>query len=175
MALAEDIVVRFLVSHRALLLAFIRGIVRDCDAADDVYQEVCVSAVLKRSEIEDEDHLRNWCRQAARFKAIDALRKSSSHAFVMEQAVLDLVEADWAERKNDVVESHRGALRTCLEQLSPYVQELIRLRYSEGLSGTRLAEALNRQVNTVSVALSRAHNALEECIRTRLAEGGAES
>ncbi|NNE34903.1 MAG: sigma-70 family RNA polymerase sigma factor [Rhodothermales bacterium] len=173
--MAEDIVIRFLVSHRSHLLAFIRGIVRDRDVADDVYQEVCVSVVLKRDEIEDEDHLRNWCRQAARFKAIDVLRKQNSQAFVMDQAVLDLVEADLTQREDGVVDRHRGALRACLEQLSPYVQELLRLRYGEGLSGVRLAEALDRQVNTVSVALSRAHNTLETCIRTRLADSGDES
>ena len=175
MGLAEDVVVRFLVGHRSHLLAFIRGIVRDRDVADDVYQEVCVSVVLKRGEIEDEEHLRSWCRQAARFRAIDALRKRNSQAFVLDQAVLDLVEADLAQRKDEVVEHHRGALRECMKELSPYVQKLLQLRYGEGLTGARLAEALDRQVNTVSVALSRAHHTLETCIRTRLAESGAES
>jgi RNA polymerase sigma factor (sigma-70 family) len=175
MGLPEDIVIRFLVSHRSHLLVFIRGIVRDRDLAEDVYQDVCVSVVLKRDEIEDVGHLRNWCRQAARFRAIDALRRRNSEAYVMDQAVLDLVEADWAGRDDKAVEHRQGALRACLEQLSPYVQELIRLRYGEGLSGAGLAEALNRQVNTVYVALSRAHNTLAACIRTRLAESGAES
>jgi RNA polymerase sigma-70 factor (ECF subfamily) len=175
MGLTEEIVVRFLVSHRSHLLAFIRGIVRDRDLAEDVYQEVCVSVVLNRDEIEDAVHLRNWCRQAARFRAIDALRKRNSQAFVMDQAVLDLVEADWAGRDDDAVDRRHGALRACLEQLSPYVQELIRLRYDEGLTGAGLAKALGRQVNTVYVALSRAHNTLATCVRTRLAESRVES
>ena len=175
MGLTEEIVVRFLVSRRSHLLAFIRGIVRDRDLAEDVYQEVCVAVVLKRDEIRDVGHLRNWCRQAARFRAIDALRKRNSQAFVMDQAVLDLVEADWEERDDQTFDRRRNALRTCLEQLSPYVQELIRLRYGEGLSGAGLAKALDRQVNTVYVALSRAHNTLATCVRTRLAESGVES
>jgi RNA polymerase sigma-70 factor (ECF subfamily) len=175
MSLTEEIVVRFLISHRSHLLAFIRGIVRDRDLAEDVYQEVCVTVVLKRDEIDDVGHLRNWCRQAARFRAIDALRKRNAGAYVMDQAVLDLVEADWAQRDDQTFERRREALRTCLEKLTPYVQELIRLRYGEGLSGAGLAKALDRQVNTVYVALSRAHNTLATCIRTRLAESGAES
>ena len=175
MGLTEDIVVRFLVSNRPHLLAFIRGIVRDRGLAEDVYQDVCVSVVLKRDEIDDVGHLRNWCRQAARFRAIDALRKRNSGAYVMDQAVLDLVEADWAQRDDQTFERRHDALRACLEQLSPYVQELIRLRYGEGLTGAGLAKALNRQVNTVYVALSRAHNTLAACIRARLAESGAES
>ena len=175
MGLAEDIVVRFLLSHRSQLLAFIRGIGCDRDLAEDTYQEVCVSVVLKRDEIEDAAHLRNWCRQAARFRAIDALRKRNVQPIVVDQAVLDLVEADWAQRDDELVEHRHRALRACLEQLSPYVRELIRLRYSEGLSGAALAKALDRQVNTVYVALSRAHNTLAACVRTRLAESGAES
>ena len=93
----------------------------------------------------------------------------------MDQAVLDLVEADWAQRDDQTFDRRRDALRTCLEQLSPYVQELIRLRYGEGLSGAGLAKALDRQVNTVYVALSRAHNTLATCVRTRLAESRVES
>ena len=41
MGLAEDIVVRFLVSYRSHLLAFIRGIVRDLDLAEDVHVIRC--------------------------------------------------------------------------------------------------------------------------------------
>jgi len=175
MGLTEEIVVRFLVSHRSDLLAFIRGIVRDRGLAEDVYQEVCIAVVLKRDEIQNASHLRNWSRQAARFRAIDALRKLNSQAFVMDEAVLDRMETDWAERDDQACEHRHNVLRACLSQLTPYVQEMIRLRYSEGLTGARLATALNRQVNTVYVALSRAHNTLATCIRTRLAESGAES
>ena len=107
MGLAEDVVVHYLISHRSQLLAFIRGITLDRNTAEDVYQDVCVSVVLKRDEIENEDHLKNWCRQAARFRAIDALRKHKSQAFVMDQAVLDLVEADWTEREEEIVDQHR--------------------------------------------------------------------
>ena len=76
MGLAEDIIVRFLVSHRSHLVAFIRGIVRDRDLAEDVYQEVCVSVVLKRDEIEDTGHLPNWSRQAARFWILPSMEMS---------------------------------------------------------------------------------------------------
>ncbi len=41
MGLAEDIVVRFPVSHRSHLLVFIREIVRDRDLAEDVYVIRC--------------------------------------------------------------------------------------------------------------------------------------
>lgn len=174
MGLTEETVVRFLVSQRSQLMAFIRGIVRDSNAADDVYQDMCVSVVLKRDEITDENHLRNWCLQAARFRAIDSLRKRDSQAYVMDESVLDLVAADWSKREGEVVESHKTALRACLDTLSPYVRELLRLRYDEGLTGTRLAESLGRQSNTVAVALTRAHNTLENCVRTRLAASGVE-
>ena len=57
----------------------------------------------------------------------------------------------------------------CLEQLSPCAQNLVKLRYAEGVSGERLAEVVDRSLNTVYVALSRIHRSLGDCIKQRLA------
>ena len=58
----------------------------------------------------------------------------------------------------------------CLEKLSPYARRVVELRYVEGLTGSRLAEALNRNLTAAYVAVSRINKTLAECVRNRMAE-----
>ena len=63
----------------------------------------------------------------------------------------------------------REALRQCVGKLSDYAQTLVRLRYGNELKGASLAQALNKPINTVMVALSRTNKNLARCVRSQLA------
>ena len=67
----------------------------------------------------------------------------------------------------------RKALRECVEKLSPYARQLIRMRYVDDLSAQDVAERLNRSPNTIYVALSRTYRHLADCVERRLAREGA--
>ena len=66
-----------------------------------------------------------------------------------------------------------GAVRACVKKLSPYAQQLIRMRYVDELSALEVAERLNRSPNTIYVALSRTYRYLAGCVERRLAREGA--
>jgi RNA polymerase sigma-70 factor (ECF subfamily) len=157
-----------LLRERVKLLAYIRSIVRDDHLAEDVFQDVAVLAVRKCDEIRDGGHFLAWMRLTSRHRALKTLRQRQ-HQRLLDEALLDRLDEQWAEYDRassaDLVE----ALRVCLERLSPYARNLIELRYAEGLSGQRLAEVVDRSLNTVYVTLSRIHRSLGECIRQRLA------
>jgi RNA polymerase sigma-70 factor (ECF subfamily) len=164
----QESLVILLLRERVKLLAYIRAIVRDDHLAEDVFQDVAVLAVRKRHEIQDGRHFLAWMRLSSRHVALKLLRHRR-HQPLLEETLLDRLEAEWAEHDHassaDLVE----ALRRCLDRLSPHARNLVRLRYGEGLSGVRLAEVLDRSLNTVYVTLSRIHRSLGECIRQRLA------
>jgi RNA polymerase sigma-70 factor (ECF subfamily) len=149
-------------------LAYAGAIVRDDHLAEDIFQEVAVIAMRKREEIRDAAHFLGWMRQTARHRALKALR-AMHRSPTMEESLLDLMDEQWAEHDATPSGELMEALRRCLEELSPYARSLVRLRYVEGLSGGRLAEAVGRELNTVYVALSRTHRALADCIRRRVA------
>ena len=70
---------------------------------------------------------------------------------------------DWDER--------RRAIDLCLKKASPAAEKLLKLRYLEDLKPAEIAKRLNTTANSVSVRLSRARDALKECLEKRL-EGG---
>jgi RNA polymerase sigma-70 factor (ECF subfamily) len=157
-----------LLRERVKLLAYIRAIVRDDHLAEDVFQEVAVLAVRKREEIRDRRHFLAWMRLAARHRAMKLARRQHRY-LLLDEALLDQLDEQWAEHDmssgTDLVE----ALRYCVERLSPHARNLVKLRYVDGISGLRLAEVVDRRPNAVYVALSRIHRSLGDCIKQRLA------
>lgn len=59
-------------------------------------------------------------------------------------------------------------LGECLGRLSPREQELLRLRYHEGLQPSTLAPRLRLSPGAVRVALTRIRQALRTCIEAKL-------
>lgn len=171
MPIDHDNVVRVLMRDRAKLYAYIWAIVHDEHLTEDVLQEVCALVVSKQDEIESEAHLLGWTRRSARYVALRMLEKHQRFHVGLSEKVLDLMESDW--RRIDQMETSDAidALRRCLAKLTPYASRLIHLRYVEGIKGTRLAEAVDRKLETVYSALSRTHRALSDCIRNQLAGG----
>jgi RNA polymerase sigma-70 factor (ECF subfamily) len=143
--------------------------VRDDHLAEDIFQEVAASAVQKCDEIRDTQHLLAWVRLTTRRRALKLCRRRRQQCLFRNEALIDLLDEQWAEHDLAPASDLVDALRRCLEELSPYARTLVNLRYAEGISGVRLAEAVGRRLNTVYVALTRIHRSLGDCIRRRLA------
>ena len=169
MALDEATIVRELWRQRIGLVAFIEVIVHDEHLAEDVFQEISVAALQKRSQINDAAHLKHWLLQAARFYGVAALRKTSRQRVIFNDQLLDRIEAAWTQHDAGVISDQSAALKTCLERLSPYARRIIELRYGQGITGQDLAHALGRKVDTIYKALTRTHQTLADCIRAALA------
>lgn len=172
MGLEHDEIVRLLLSGRVLLLAYIHSIVRDSHLAEDVLQEISVLAVRKREEIVDEAHFRAWIRRAARLEAMNVLRRHQKLSTAMPEPVLEALEVHWDNRDEEWAADRIDALRQCVGRLTSNSQQLLRMRYHEGVSGISLAERLGKPVNTIYVALSRIHRALADCVARRMAAQG---
>jgi RNA polymerase sigma factor (sigma-70 family) len=167
MGLSQEDVIHGLWKDRAKLLAYIGAIVLNehHDLAEDIYQDVVVLALQKASEIESQQHLIGWARKAAKFKAIDYLRRNKLHPKHLSPDVLDLMEQQWEEAWKVGSLSMVGALRACLKQLTPRARKLIDLRYGDQLDGASIAQILGVKVHSIYMALSRIYHTLEECIR----------
>jgi RNA polymerase sigma-70 factor, ECF subfamily len=175
MGLSQEEVIHGLWKDRAKLLAYIGAIVlnQHHDLAEDIYQDVVVLALKKAEEIENQQHLLGWARKAAKYKAIDYLRRNKLQPKHLSPDVLDLMEQDWEEAWKVTSPSMVGALRACLKKLTPRARNLIDLRYGDQLDGTSISQILGVKVHSIYMALSRIYRTLEECIRRQnAAEGG---
>ena len=160
--------VRVLISHRVVLMAYIRSIVQDDYLAEDVFQDVCVLAYQKQKKIKDETHLLGWLRITARYESLKAIRKRSTARVQFDSDLLDLLDSHWAHFEKQPNSEIIPALRHCLDKLTDNARRMIQLRYVECISGKALADALDRKLNTVYVALTRIHRTLADCIGHQL-------
>lgn len=171
MALDQNTTVRIVMRERVKVFAYIWSIVRDEHLAEDVFQEVAMLVLEKREELRDPEALPVWMRRTARHRAMQALRRQARRPRPLDEAVLDRLEATWDRYDHDQASDRVEALRECLAKLTPRAQQVMKLRYADGLSGQELARSTGRKLESVYMALSRIHNRLADCVRRRLAEG----
>lgn len=157
------------VRHQTQLKAFVVALSPGFAQADDVLQEVFLTVTAKAHEFDLDGSFLAWGRTIARFKLLEARRSSDRPSLSPE--VLDSLAAscpdDWAG------EERLDALTGCIGELAPKAREIVQLRYQREHSPTEISRLLDRTVNSVNVALSKARVALRECMERRLSGEGA--
>ena len=164
----RETVVRTLDTDRAKLLAYAWSMLRDHHAAEDLYQDLLIVAMGQFESFNDDVHLLKWSRVTLRNKAMEFLRRSRPQTMSLDLDVIDQLESHWNQLDSHHSAEVIDALRRCLESLTPNARQLIELRYVQGLRGTDVAKATDRQPHTIYVALSRAYKALGDCINARM-------
>lgn len=167
MLTGEDVAAALL-AERLALTAYVATVTRDFHLAEDVFQEVCVKAVGRAAEFESARHVINWARVAGRNRAVDVIRVRDGRYLGLSEEMLAALAVEWPGREQ--ADATHEALAHCLEQLTPYNRELLRLRYFERRSGADVAAALGRKLETIYQALARIHKTLGDCVRKRLGE-----
>jgi len=170
MSVDQETALRTLLNHQAKLTAFAWSIVRDRHTADDVFQEVLIRAARSHGDIESLDHLLNWARTVARRVAIDLLRADARRPLALDDDVLHQLEHDWRQHDDRTDDRTAEALEHCMKSLTDRTREVLRLRYSEGLTGEQVAFQLNRPAATIYQLLTRTYRTLADCIRRRINE-----
>jgi RNA polymerase sigma-70 factor (ECF subfamily) len=170
----KDLTRQFL-GQRHLLLAFIYGLVRDWDAAEEILQEVWIRLAESEPKGMTIDSIEKWCRGVARNLVLQHLRQKRSGRVVADSRIVELAERAFDE--HDMAEavwsSRRGWLYDCLERLPDKSRRLLQLKYGEGLRVAQIAEHLQHSQDAIFKALSRIRRALADCVeRRRVLEGG---
>lgn len=161
MGLEADVVVGTLLRHRQRLVSVAAAHVRNAHDADDLFQQVVMSAIEHRGEIRDADHLLPWSIRVLRQRAIDLARKRQLRS--LSDEVLDLLEAEWCEPDADRIDRAENLWR-CIGQLTNTVQSVLVMRYFDGMTVQAIADRLRRKPDAVYQMLSRAHRALRSCV-----------
>jgi RNA polymerase sigma-70 factor (ECF subfamily) len=156
-------VVGWLLEEQVKITAYTKTVVGDWAAAEDVFQEVCVRAVRESHNLETQEHAVRWGMKVARNAALDRLRRRKVRAQVLSPEVLDLVAEEWevdAERE----QKQTAKLIQCMEQLTPRVRAILKLRYEDGLKSSGIADAMNQKVESIYKTITRAHAKLRQCM-----------
>lgn len=167
----EDFIRLFTQAQRSLYLSIL-PLVQTTNDADEVLQETNVVILNKWSQFEPGTNFLAWCRAIARLEVFRFRRSRHHRMHLLGDDVIDLLARQIEEHSGDL-ELRRSALSECLGKLRDSDRELIQRRYAPGATGDDVAQQLGRPANSVYQSIGRVRRVLLECIRRRLAAGGA--
>lgn len=154
-------------SHASAILMFLCRQVPTREDAEDVLLEVFQAAI--ESEILadlDESKQRAWLWTAARNKATDHYRRKLRRptSFMgLEEAAEVLFENESSAPEVVALRQERYAeLRTHVSSLPELQQEILRLRFAQGLKCSEIAQKLNKSHPAIRTMLSRSLNFLRD-------------
>src|SRR5262245_2880624 len=125
MGLSSNTIVQILLRERVRISASVMAILRDAHAADDVFQQVVLQALEGREHFREPEHPLAWALRVARHRAIDALPRHATRR--LDDAVLNLLEQQWAAAPADDVSARAEALHRCMDKLPESARQLLRL------------------------------------------------
>jgi RNA polymerase sigma-70 factor (ECF subfamily) len=166
MDLEPDIIVQVLLRERLRVTALAAAVVRDVHSADDIFQQVVLSALEVAAQFRDTDHVLAWSFRAARHRVLDLARSRRLRSLPDE--VLDLMESRWIDPASSANTDRGEALHRCLGRLATPARQLLKLKYAEGLSAAAIAVKTHRTSGAIYQNLCRIHRALRDCVESEL-------
>jgi RNA polymerase sigma-70 factor (ECF subfamily) len=118
--------------------------------AEELAQDVFVSAHRHLSKIVSDEHLLFWLRRTVCHRAIDRLRRRPRHPPLPLDGAEEMPHPDVSH--DPLLERH---LRQMVLQLPPMARAVILLRYQEDLDPPDIAGVLGMPLNTVKSHLKR--------------------
>ena len=161
-----DIVTRY---HRRIV-GYIVGLVVDRHMADEIAQEVFLTAHQSLEKFDHRSSFVTWLIGIARNKSISALRRQSARRHreaIAGQQIIRNWELECAEASRSNQLDQIDALQLCIENLKPKHRELLDRRYQDNESIVSIAKTMNRQATSVRMIFMRLRTALAECVNRK--------
>lgn len=157
-------------THQAGIRAFVRPLVPDAHAADDIFQEIALVLWENFDRYEQDRPFLPWARGIAWNKVLKARaqanRLPSPFSPEMLEHLYTLIDAQ-DDRSSDA----QAALEQCLKHLPDNSRSLLTQRYAHDLSLERIAAKFGKTPSAIHMTLSRLRKRLRECIEARLKSG----
>lgn len=153
---------------------YLRARMRDWASADDLAQDVFVTAFLKIRDFRGESTVEIWLRGIARNHLRNFLRKHREEAVGGSgelQALLDQSCDHWD--REGVADGRLQALRECLAQLPEQATALLKERYVKDRNVREIAKESGRGYSALAMQFLRMREVLAECIERKLQTGEA--
>jgi RNA polymerase sigma-70 factor (ECF subfamily) len=142
---------------------YVRAVVRDRAAAEDVLQETALVLFRKFAEYDEQRPFLGWALGIARFQVMGMQRDAARGKVVFDDEVLAKFTESWTEQASEVSE-RSVTLESCIERLAGHAQRLVKLRYFEEFNAEQIAEQLGGTGASIRMTLQRIREQLRACI-----------
>jgi RNA polymerase sigma-70 factor, ECF subfamily len=156
--------------YQSAIAAYIRSLLPTHPDYMDILQEVNVTLWKKRDKYRPGSNFKAWAFSIARYQVMNARRKmvvDSSRLIFSEELISILAEASPYENE-PVVERKLAALNLCLGEISCKNRELLKVRYSDGITIEEYARQHERNPGTIRATLRRLRATLQHCVKIKM-------
>jgi RNA polymerase sigma factor (sigma-70 family) len=173
--MSDPQLIRELLRHQGDFMAYLMAMVRDLDAAEEIFQNVAVVVMQYAGDpasapVRD---FRAWAKEIVRRQALLHLRTKGRAARITptEPELLEQIDRAFDDDATDAGERQRevDALRDCAARLPDAQRRLVALRYEGRASFDAIGTAVGRTAAAVQRALSRTRRMLHDCVAAKLA------
>jgi RNA polymerase sigma-70 factor, ECF subfamily len=137
-------------AHQDLVYTLALRMLKVPEDAEELAQDVFVSAHRHLAKITCAAHLLFWLRRTVCHRAIDQLRRRPLHAALPLDTVAEVAVADVS--RDPLLERR---LRDLVSRLPPMARAVVLLKYQEDLDPSEIATTLDMPLNTVKSHLQR--------------------
>lgn len=167
------LLIRTLIDQRDFLYGYVYALLRDINAAEEVFQEVALVAI--REDQGGTDDIRDplaWLREVARRLVKARYRLLSKSKILADQEYIERA-ADLIDRAESDTQDRLAALRECLKRVPASLREILENRYVRGMSYEAIGDLLQRSAGSLRVLVHRVQRELGDCVNARLSKEGA--
>ncbi len=148
--------------------AYVGAAVREFHDAEDVVQQVALTAARRFDEFDASRPFLAWVLWLAKSRVVDHYRQQARERRLFSEGLLDRLAAALVSQQAELP-ARQAALERCLERLPEKSRRLLTLRYAEDASVAEVATAVQSTAGAVRVMLFRIRNLLSQCIEEQLA------
>ncbi|MEM6257797.1 MAG: sigma-70 family RNA polymerase sigma factor [Planctomycetota bacterium] len=154
-------------------LAFISSLVRDRHHAEDLLQEVAITAVAKFDTYDRDRSFDAWVLGIARLKIMRYFRTAGRDRLTLSEATVTHLQSEY-EQLATTREARADALNNCIEKLPEQARSLLKRRYFRDMAVKDIAADDGRKPTAIGKQLFVIRRKLEDCINRRLKQTGGE-
>jgi RNA polymerase sigma-70 factor (ECF subfamily) len=155
--------------HQGAIRAFLAVRLADATEAEDLAQEVFLTAHRKLAECDATRPFLPWLRGIAHNLCRNHQRKFRAFPLGGNEELQTLLDGrlarEWVRESED---ERLAALKECLEGVDGTCRELLQARYAEGLSVQELSERSGAKHSKLTMQLHRLRAGLAACIEGKL-------
>jgi len=162
----EQAFMRLVERYHNRLLLYVRRLGADETDAEDIVQDVWVSAYRTLRRVYDAEAFPAWIYAVTRHHALSALRRRTRLPEPVGMSDGELENVANQDETPDLTTDEAAAVRRCLTRISVPHREVLVLRFFDGLSYDQMAAVLRCGVGTVRSRLHYAKRALRRAMES---------
>ncbi|HEX6810192.1 MAG TPA: RNA polymerase sigma factor [Planctomycetota bacterium] len=153
--------------HSAMLLSFLRSLLRAADLVDDLFQETMLTAWRRLPDYDRERPFGPWLRGIAVRLVLKHRERHARGAVTCEPEVLEALELRYraAAASPETFAAVAERLQQCLQSLPQKLRDVIGFVYEQGMRLCDAARAIEVSEEAAKKRVQRGRQQLAECLR----------